>query len=449
MTAVPAVKGKMGNIEYYQCTMSSKDLVARTQNATEYFSKEDWEEMGVAGKMQREVNPRYLQKIAPYLLRTKDRFFNSIVVLLDENLCKFVSLNDQTIPVGDKVVRASELVPFDREDEIKRLGFLELKDRGEMLILDGQHRMRALRAIVSPGEDEKAKLKKILDKNKEGHLANHDNGVINDLLSVVFVVLKDKVAQRRLFADINSYANPISQKERLMISEDNGYYKIVQNIAESGDILPERYVYFKSVSLPDAAKAITTGKHLTQIIKALLDEKGYGDWKDQVLPPKSDLEKAENLSRSFLIEFYGKIDAFKYALSKDPSEIVDLREKNHARKWGLLFKPMPQVALAQAVLYLKEESDMDVSAIYREINKIDWSWNKGSQFEGKVITTDGTILTGSKIQKRLVTMILFWILGKSKFLASPGLGQKKLDQLNKDFNITTKNKGDFPVARKK
>ena len=74
---------------------------------------------------------------------------------------------------------------------------------------------------------------------------------------------------------------------------------------------------------------------------------------------------------------------------------------------------------------------------------------KGSQFEYMVITTDGTILTGSKIQKRLVTMILFWILGKSKFLASPGLGQKKLDQLNKDFNITTKNKKDFPVARKK
>ena len=30
MTAVPAVKGNMGNIEYFQCTMSSKDLVART-----------------------------------------------------------------------------------------------------------------------------------------------------------------------------------------------------------------------------------------------------------------------------------------------------------------------------------------------------------------------------------------------------------------------------------
>ena len=89
MTAVPAVKGKMGNIEYFQCTMSSKDLVARTQSATEYFSEEDWDEMGPTGKMQRDVSDRYLKQIAPYLLSTKDRFFNSIVVLLDQKLCKF------------------------------------------------------------------------------------------------------------------------------------------------------------------------------------------------------------------------------------------------------------------------------------------------------------------------------------------------------------------------
>jgi len=59
-----------------------------------------------------------------------------------------------------------------------------------------------------------------------------------------------------------------------------------------------------------------------------------------------------------------------------------------------------------------------------------------------ILTTDGTILTGGKILKRLTTMIIYWILGSSKFVSL--LGQKKLDQLNKDFRITTKKKGDFP-----
>ena len=43
MPVVPAIKGKIGNINYYQCTMSAMDLISRTQNATEYFSKEDWD----------------------------------------------------------------------------------------------------------------------------------------------------------------------------------------------------------------------------------------------------------------------------------------------------------------------------------------------------------------------------------------------------------------------
>ena len=78
-----------------------------------------------------------------------------------------------------------------------------------------------------------------------------------------------------------------------------------------------------------------------------------------------------------------------------------------------------------------------------KINKIDWSWGSGSQFEGMVLTTDGTILTGSKIQKRLKLMIICWILGKSKFVST--VGEDTFNQLTKDWRITNKIKqGDFP-----
>ena len=107
---------------------------------------------------------------------------------------------------------------------------------------------------------------------------------------------------------------------------------------------------------------------------------------------------------------------------------------------------MPQVALAKAVLFLQEESDMDSDAIYRAINKIDWRWKRGSQFEGMVITSDGTILTGSKIEKRLTQMIIYWVLGRSKYENHPSLGKKKVDELDKEYRKTTKNKGEFPKA---
>ena len=444
MTAVPGVSGKMGNIKYFQCTMGAKDLVARTQNATNYFSKEDWDEMGVSGRMQRDVNVRYLQKIAPYLLRTKDRFFNSIVVLLDESLCKFTSLDDYTLNVKGTVMKASEFVPFDRQDEAKRIGFLEIKDKGHMLILDGQHRMSAIRSIVSPSDAEKKKLKKYLEADGDGDLINNDNGVLDDQYSVVFVVLDSKQAQRRLFADINSYANPIGQKERLFIAEDNGYYKIMQELVSTGSIIPESFISLTTTSLPDKSAKLTTGKHLAEIIEFVCREKGH-IWGKQKLPKAKELEIATDQVATFLSNFFQKIEAYKTSLKEDPAEIVEKRVSTG--KTSLLYKPLPQVALAQAIYILEEDSDLDQSAIFREINKIDWSYSKGSQFEGMVMTMDATILTGTKIQNRLKNMILFWVLGKKKFIAI--LGDDAFNKLNEDYQLTRDTTSDFPAVKSK
>ena len=62
MTTVPSVKGFIGDKLYYQCTMNAKDLIARTEPVEEYFTKEDQEEQGEKGKLQRKLNSRYLQK---------------------------------------------------------------------------------------------------------------------------------------------------------------------------------------------------------------------------------------------------------------------------------------------------------------------------------------------------------------------------------------------------
>ena len=81
------------------------------------------------------------------------------------------------------------------------------------------------------------------------------------------------------------------------------------------------------------------------------------------------------------------------------------------------------------------------------INKIDWSYSKGSQFEGMVMTMDGTILTGAKIQNRLKNMILFWVLGKKKFIAI--LGDDAFNKLNEDYQQTRDTTSDFPAVKSK
>ena len=138
----------------------------------------------------------------------------------------------------------------------------------------------------------------------------------------------------------------------------------------------------------------------------------------------------------------------KYVPGEKPNYIVDLRKKDSKDKWGLLLKPLPQIALVDAIIFLKRESDLDDNQIYAKINKIDWSYDKKSQFENMVITPESNILTGGKITARLTNMILFWVLGKKKFIET--VGQEVLDSLISDYNtVNIKNVEEFPEVRKR
>ncbi len=185
MTTVAAVKGKMGNYEYFQCTMKTKDVITRTQTAVNFFTEETWEEMGETGRVQRVPNlKRVMDEIAPYLVKSKKRFFNSIVVLLDEKKCQFQSLENFPVNVpGQGAQVVSSLFLPEYKSKSQNIGFLTIEDTGHMLILDGQHRMLALKAVV----EDQDKLRKIFEKNGENYDDFKNHEVLNDDISIVFL----------------------------------------------------------------------------------------------------------------------------------------------------------------------------------------------------------------------------------------------------------------------
>ena len=65
MTTTAALRGKMGEYEYFQTTMKPGDVISKTSAAVDYFSPDDWEEMGEIARVQREPDKvRILQEIA-------------------------------------------------------------------------------------------------------------------------------------------------------------------------------------------------------------------------------------------------------------------------------------------------------------------------------------------------------------------------------------------------
>jgi len=436
-TTVAAVHGKMGEYEYYQCTMKTKDLISRTSSAVDYFTDETWQEMQDSGSsVQREPNmKRILEEISPYLIRSKKRFFNSIAVALDTDQCEFNSLDQFPVTMDGKSAHLSSVLLPAYKDKASNIGFLTIDDTDPkgMLILDGQHRMLALKQVATEQDKLRQVMKKKFEEDFDSY-SNHD--VLNDDISVVFLKVPNIKEMRKIFEDLNTYAQKQSKDVEILNSESNPWYKITQSFCFGNPIRADflkNFVQRKGTSLSERVRYITTTTHLVQMITFLTDKGGFKFKKQMQLDSdvnKSELDQAKTLCFKELTDFYSNVGVFKKIL-KDSADPIE--QKKPDNKDSLLLKPLPQVALFKAIYFLKENTDMDIDTIYRTVNKIDWSFgNVNSQWRDVVISASLNILTGARVEELLSRMIVFYVAGSSKCLSMAG-GQDWLDKLLADF----------------
>ena len=436
MTTVAAVKGKMGEYEFYQCTMKTKDLISRTNSAVDFFTEETFEEMQNSGSsVQREPNiKRIMEEIAPYLIRSKKRFFNSIAVALDMNQVEFNSLEQFPVSMGGETKNLSAVLLPEYKKKSNNIGFLTIDDTNPkgMLILDGQHRMLALKAVATEQEKLRNFMENKLGENFDDY-ANHD--VLNDDISVVFLRVPNLTEMRKIFEDLNTYAQKQSKDVEILNSESNPFYKNVQYFCFDNPIREDflkNFTQRKGTSLNERVKYITTTTHLAQIITFLLNKNGFKFKKQMQLDTDSmrkELDDSRLLCFDHLKEFFTNVGVYKKILI-DQADPVPLKAPTN--KDSLLLKPLPQVALFKAIYFLKENSDMDKEAIYRAVNRIDWSFEGNSQWKDVVISANGNILTGGRVEDLLSRIIILFVAGKSKCLTFPG-GQEWLDLLLSDY----------------
>ena len=437
MTTTAAIRGKMGEYEYFQTTMKPGDVISKTSAAVDYFSPADWEEMGEIARVQREPDKiRILQEIAPYLIRSQKRFFNSIVVLLDQKACDFQSLDDHPVnKPGGQATTASKLFLPAYQDKAESMGFLEISDSKSMLILDGQHRMLALKKVMN----EQNELREDFKKRGEDFDEFKNHNLSKDDISVIFVKVPNLTEMRKMFEALNTYAKRQSKDVEIFGSESNPWYKLCQWFCgKENKKVPEKFlddklgfVQKKGTSLSDNSLRITTGSHLVQIIKFLTKKMKFK--KQMQLDSIADLmETAKRLCLKEMNEFFEKISVYDKVLKGKDNKVVK-NYRDHSNKDSLLFKPITQVALFKAIQFLKKNSDMDIDAIYRGANKIDYSYSdEKNQWKNVLIASGGNILTSAKVELLLERLLVYFIAGKAKCLKLPN-GNEWLETLLSDY----------------
>ena len=136
MKFFPAVQGQVGNWCYYSTKMTAGELAEGVRFASEL------DQPGVLDRIiQRELNEgRAMHDIARYLAENKDHFFNSIVIAAWEGNPTFFEVQLAADP--------RFTVMTDERFE-KSFGVLRFDGKQKYYALDGQHRLKAIKALLA------------------------------------------------------------------------------------------------------------------------------------------------------------------------------------------------------------------------------------------------------------------------------------------------------------
>jgi DNA sulfur modification protein DndB len=210
MIVFPAIKAKMGSWDYFMVKMSMRELAENVRFATDVNDDHTLSEA-----IQRILNESRSKKdIATYLIRQNDRFFSSIVVAALKGNPNWYPVTMEDDPrfslfAGDARLRES-------------FGVLSFDGTQDYYALDGQHRLKAIKALLDPTSE--------LAGRTPPEFKNEEVSVLVVVPRSTENIDEFMVRYRRLFGNLNRYAKPMDNVTNIIMDEDDVFAIITRNL---------------------------------------------------------------------------------------------------------------------------------------------------------------------------------------------------------------------------
>ncbi len=401
---VPAIRGTMGSTSYFQAVLRADELARSVQAAMDFSEFEAFME---SERMQRAMNElRVEQQIIPYLCKSPDRFFGSIIVLVYEpELFEFQSWSD----LGD--VRG----PAAFRDGASRSGVLQISG-GKLFALDGQHRLHALRTLVSG--------KSVGPRSGIAIEGPYRTAIPDDELSVIFIPFESTEKARRIFNKVNRYAKPTSHSMNLLFSEDDGYAIITRcligvddpdkfggvdlrplNIRASG-YSRRHLIEMEKLTLVTDSEMFSTINAVHEMVKHICAATGQPDLDEKVnvVRPTDDvLAAAYNVCARWFDELTTNFTPWANAFGNTWS-ISGARHMDEP--WSMVFRPKGQEAFIAGLAAAHRKTRRSIKTLVAQANLMPLSLSH-QMWIGVLCGSNGKMITKhGALASRLVTYML-------------------------------------------
>jgi DNA sulfur modification protein DndB len=357
----------MGSTRYFQAVMTAIEVASCIGAAMDF---EEFDEFMEGERMQRPLGEaRVEREIVPYLCRSGDRFFGSLIVLAYQtHVFEFRPWSEAGwIPDNG-----------DPGSLLRRTGVLTIEG-GKLFALDGQHRLHALRTVTS-GKDTTPNLALPID-------GPFRDSVPNDELSVIFLEYESREKSRRIFNKVNRYAKPTSNSQNILTSEDDGYAIVtrcllgIDDPKELGgtvspplrkeDMYGGHIVDLESTTLRPSSSKLTTLAVINESVKRICaaTEKEDMDERKRITRPANDIlaaayDECAKWWELMLARVGGLSSAVTY-----PDSIHGSRHMGHPA--SMVLRPKGLEVLISGLCEAYRKSGLTVSTLVKRLAQID------------------------------------------------------------------------------
>lgn len=355
---LPCLRGVIGDWVYYSTVMTADEITAYIRPARELREAKALEDF-----LQRDLQQRVV-KIGNYLLREPSHFFPSMVVGVFGGIPEWYAFDLVNSPIAGQAISGAEATRLSES-----IGLLRMTGNEEMFAIDGQHRVEAIKTAWATAQARQGGIPELRD----------------DQFSLILVAHGDdetgRKRSRRLFADINKRAVPVSPGDLAIIDE------------EEVAIISARRIYAKYTPFKDRISLTQQGNldaddtdHIANLLtlvqvnkklkKLYRKARGTREWEEVNV---SAMFKVATTFYDFLLD---AVPPLAGCLNENKPNIGTLRTKHR----HLVARPVGLVLLAQLyVLFALRDSlpelktklsllDMDLSG--RHFNNVLWSGGK-------------------------------------------------------------------------
>lgn len=377
---LPALRGFIGDWVYYSCLMSIPELAARVEYAQDIHNDNALSKM-----IQRSLEGDRAEHIAAYLEKTKERFFNSLVLATYDGCPEWLEVNNL------KAKNDESLNDLLREDVSDTLGFLSLSGQEKIFAVDGQHRLAGIKKAIS-------------NKSKFG----------DERLPVIFIAHSEKKRERtrRLFTTLNKTAKPVKKNDIIALDEDDTMAITCRRLIESNDWFSSPKILVNaSENIPSTNRVcLTTISSLYDVLKIIFKHK-IGEKNDIRLrfyrPSDNELESYYLYAKNFFESIANTFPEVKELfLAEEPALVTQKYRGEHGGH--LLFRPAGLFIFTNIAVVYAKYHDISLNDAVTKLSNLPTDINS-QPYRGVIWDADRKkmIVTG----KKTMTDLLLYILG--------------------------------------